>query len=208
MPVTPFSLAALTVTPRSLDDRFKHQGQDIEANLLGFWRWACSDLLNNAMRGVLAEYIVGLALDCVDGGVRTEWDATDLCTPQGLRVEVKSSAYLQSWPQARLSPIKFDIEPKTAWYAQTNSYATERKRQSDVFVFCVLAHMDKSTVDPLNLDQWEFYVLSTNRLNVAVGEQKSVTLGSLTRQTPVKKISFADLRDRIEMAAQEASAGL
>lgn len=25
------------------------------------------------MRGVLAEYLVGLALDCVDGGVRTEW---------------------------------------------------------------------------------------------------------------------------------------
>jgi hypothetical protein len=91
--------------------------------------------LNNAMRGVLAEYIVGLALECVDGRVRTEWDATDLCTDKGIRVEVKSSASLQSWPQAKLSRIKFGIGPKTAWYAQTNSYATERKHQSDVFVF-------------------------------------------------------------------------
>jgi hypothetical protein len=61
------SLDALTVTPKTGDDRFTHQGQDIGANLLGFWRWACSDLVGNVMRGVLAEYIVGLALECVNG---------------------------------------------------------------------------------------------------------------------------------------------
>ncbi len=142
------SLDVLTVAPKTGDDRFTHQGQDVGANLLGFWRWAYSDLMSNVMRGVLAEYIVGLALGCVDGGVRLEWDATDLCTSQGCRVEVKSSASLQSWSQTKLSPIKFDIEPKTGWHADTNTYATERKRQADVFVFCVLTHTDKATVDP------------------------------------------------------------
>jgi len=128
------SLDALTVTPKIGSDRFTHQGQDVGANLLGFWRWACSDLVGNVMRGVLAEYIVGLALECVDGGVRPEWNATDLCF-QGYQVEVKSSASLQSWSQTKLSPIKFDIEPKTGWYAETDTLATERKRQADVFVF-------------------------------------------------------------------------
>ncbi|MCA1607110.1 MAG: hypothetical protein LC775_16945 [Acidobacteria bacterium] len=197
------SMDALTVTPKTGDDRFTHQGDDVDANLLGFWRWSCSDLMGNVMRGVLAEYIVGLALGCVGGGVRPEWDATDLCF-QGFRVEVKSSASLQSWSQTKLSPIKFDIEPKTGWYAETNTYATERKRQADVFVFCVLTHTDKATVDPLNLDQWDFYVLSTNRLNAAVGEQKSITLSSLRRRDPAKA-SFADLRACIEAATQETS---
>lgn len=200
------SLDALTVTPKTGDDRFTHEGQDVGANLLGFWRWACSDLVSNVMRGVLAEYIVGLALGCVDGGVRPEWNATDLCTCQDCRVEVKSSASLQSWSQTKLSPIKFDIEPKTGWYAETNTYATERKRQADVFVFCVLRHTDKATVDPLNLDQWDFYVLSTNRLNAAVGEQKSITLGSLLRRNPARA-SFADLRACIEAATQEPPVG-
>lgn len=200
------SLDALTVTPKTGDDRFTHQGHDVGANLLSFWRWACSDLVGNVMRGVLAEYVVGLALGCVDGGVRPEWNATDLCTSQDCRVEVKSSASLQSWSQTKLSPIKFDIEPKTGWYAETNTYATERKRQADVFVFCVLTHTDKVTVDPLNLDQWDFYVLSTNRLNAAVGEQKSITLGSLLRQNPARA-SFADLRACIEAAAQELPVG-
>ena len=53
------SLDALTVTPKTGDDRFTHQGHDVGANLLSFWRWACSDLVGNVMRGVLAEYIVG-----------------------------------------------------------------------------------------------------------------------------------------------------
>ncbi|MGH3696926.1 MAG: hypothetical protein ACRDRX_23595 [Pseudonocardiaceae bacterium] len=192
------SLDAVTVTPKTGDDRFTHLDQDVGANLLGLWRWACSDLVSNVMRGVLAEYIVGLALGCVDGGVRLEWDAADLVF-QGWRVEVKSSASLQSWSQTRLSPIKFDIEPKTGWFAETNTFAAERKRQSDVFVFCVLAHSDKATVDPLNLDQWDFYVLSTRRLNAAVGEQKSITLGRLLRLDPVKT-SFADLRASVEAA--------
>lgn len=121
-------------------------------------------------------------------------------------MEVKSSASLQSWSQTRPSPIKFDIEPKTGWYAETNTYVTERKRQADVFVFCVLAHTDKATVDPLNLDQWNFYVLSTNRLNAAVGEQKSITLGSLLRLNPARA-SFTDLRACIEKAAQEPPTG-
>lgn len=199
------SLDALTVTPKTGDDRFTHQGHDVGANLLGFWRWSCSDLVGNVMRGVLAEYIVGLALGCVDAGVRPEWDATDLCF-QGFRVEVKSSASLQSWSQTKLSPIKFDIEPKTGWYAETNAYATERKRQADVFVFCVLTHADKATVNPLNLDQWDFYVLSTNRLNAAVGEQKSIMLSSLRRRDPAKA-SFADLRACVKAAIQEPSGG-
>ncbi|MGH3902484.1 MAG: hypothetical protein ACRDTA_30350 [Pseudonocardiaceae bacterium] len=193
------------MTPKTGDDRFTLQGQDVGANLLGFWRWSCSDLVGNVMRGVLAEYIVGLTLECVDGGVRPEWDATDLCF-QGCRVEVKSSASLQSWSQTKLSPIKFDIEPKTGWYADTNTYATERKRQADVFVFCVLTHTDKATVNPLNLDQWDFYVLSTDRLNTAVGEQKSITLGSLLRLNPAKA-SFTNLRACIETATQEPSVG-
>jgi hypothetical protein len=119
---------------------------------------------------------------------------------------VKSSAYLQSWPQTKLSKIVFDIEPKKGWHAKTNTNAAERKRQAEVFVFCLLAHKDKTTVDPLNLDQWDFYILSTNRLNAAVGEQKSITLESLRQLNPTKA-SFADLRTCIEAAAKEPPVG-
>ncbi|SES28241.1 hypothetical protein SAMN05216188_13038 [Lentzea xinjiangensis] len=191
------NLDALAVTPKTGDEPFTQQGRAIGANLRGFWSWACSDLVGNAMRGVLAEYIVGLALGCVGSGTRLEWDATDLRTGEGLRVEVKSSAYLQSWKQERLSAISFDIRPALGWDATTNTNATERARQADVYVFCVLTSTDKAAVDPLDVDQWDFYVMSTNRLNAAVGEQKTIALGSLLRHTPAK-CSFAELAACIE----------
>ena len=50
------------------------------------------------MRGVVAEYLVAQALG-VAGGVREEWAPYDVDAPGGIRVEVKSAAYIQSWNQ-------------------------------------------------------------------------------------------------------------
>lgn len=197
-------LDPVVATPKTGDEPFTQQGQSIGSDLRQFWRWACSDLIGNAQRGVLAEFIVGLALGCVTDGVRVEWDASDLVTEGGVRVEVKSSAYLQSWKQERLSSISFGIQPTNGWDAKTNTIGAERKRQADVYVFCVFTQTDRSTADPLDTDQWDFYVMSTRRLNSAFGEQKSVVLGSLLSRDPVK-CSFADLASAVTAAAGEKS---
>ncbi len=198
-------LDALTPTPKSGDEQFTHEGRSVGAQLREFWSWACSDLISNAMRGVLAEYIVGLALDCLAGRTRLEWDATDLRTRNGLRVEVKSSAYLQTWTQQRVSQISFDIRPTTGWDATTNTYAVERKRHADVYVFCVFTPIDKVVADPLDLDQWDFYVMSTDRLNDAVREQKTITLASLQRHEPIK-CTFAELSECVDSEANHERA--
>ena len=46
------------------------------------------------------DVIVASDLGCTDG-VRQEWDAYDIETPDGIKVEVKSGAYLQSWSQKK-----------------------------------------------------------------------------------------------------------
>ena len=78
-----------------------------------FWSWAYSDILSNRNRSIFAEFIVGSALGVVDSP-RVEWDAVDL-RYKGKKIEVKASAYLQSWPQKKLSHIVFDIAKKRAW---------------------------------------------------------------------------------------------
>lgn len=119
-------------------------------------------------------------------GVRAERDAYDLVTSAGLKVEVKSSAYLQSWFHEKLSAIGFGIRPTFVWASDTNELATERRRQADVYVFCVLAHKDKTTVDPLDVDQWGFYVFPTVVLNEQCPTQKHISLSGLLRLDPVK----------------------
>ena len=68
--------------------------------MLGFSQWAYSDVSSNASRGILAEYIVASALG-IAAATRREWDAYDLETQDGVKLEIKSASYLQSWAQAK-----------------------------------------------------------------------------------------------------------
>lgn len=145
-------LPALEVTPKQGEESFSQSGSPLSTSVRDFWRWSSSDLMSNATRGILAEYIVACDLG-VATGVRAEWDAFDLTTRSGIKVEVKSSAYLQTWYQRTYSAINFSIAPTLAWDPQTAEYATEKKRQGDVYVFCLLHHKDQASVDPLDMDQ-------------------------------------------------------
>jgi hypothetical protein len=176
-------LPPIIVKPRIGSEPFHLAGQPVGFDVASFWRWSASDLVSNVYRGVLAEYIVARSLGIVDG-VRTEWDVCDLRTSTGLLVEVKSAAYLQSWHQRTHSPISFDIGLKRAWDAATNLSASEPCRSADVYVFALLAHRDKATLDPLDLAQWEFYVVGTNDLEAAFGNQTRLSLSSLRRIAP------------------------
>ena len=92
-----------------------------------------------------------------------------------------NSAYVQSWPQDRPSQIRFSVAPKEGWDAITNSWDPERRRRADAYVFALLAHEDKATLDPMDVAQWAFWLLPTARLDQKLGEQKSVGLGTLER---------------------------
>ena len=144
---------------------------------------------------MLAEYLVASALGAVDG-VRTEWNGHDLELSDGFRIEVKSSAYVQSWPQRADSKIQFDIAPKLAWNANTNTSATERSRCADLFVFAVLKHRDRDTVDPLDVSQWDFYLVPTSKLD-RLGHQKTIGLAGV-RKLVDGPHEYHELRDALE----------
>ncbi len=164
---------------------FHYSGKPLGLDILGFWQWSASNLLSNAARGVLAEYIVACALGVADG-VRATWEPYDLETEEGVKVEVKSSAYIQSWYQNRYSLPRFRIGKSYGWDANTNTSTDEQRRHSDVYVFCLLHHKDQATVDPFDLDQWTFYVLPTRTLDREVGAQKSIGISGLNRLGAVK----------------------
>lgn len=110
---------------------------------------------------------------------RDEWSAFDLETPDGIKLEIKSAAYLQSWFQRTLSKISFSTRAALCWDSMTNKQSETAKRHADVYAFCLLHHDNKQTVDPLNLNQWEFYALATKQLNDYTRSQHSITLNSL-----------------------------
>ena len=173
-------------------EAFHRRGAPLGFDLLGFWQWSSSDLVSNVLRGKLAEYIVAQDLG-IAKGTRTEWDAYDLETEAGIKVEVKSAAYVQSWKQSGASAIRFGIQPTLGWDASTNEYGLERRRQADVYVFCLLHHQEKPTLDPLDVTQWEFYVLPAAVLNERLPNQKGIGFATLLRLRPVKA-AYGEIR--------------
>jgi len=195
------NLSAIETTRKTGDEPFEFNGSPLPMSLLSFWQWSSSDVIGNAMRGILAEYIVASSVG-INSGIRTEWDAFDIETNEGIKVEVKSGAYVQSWEQKRHSTIQFGIRPTQGWDSESNERTREVRRQADVYVFCLLKHKDQSSINPLNLDQWVFYVLPTNTLNQSVGAQKTITLNSLEGLNPCK-VNYGELHASIKAAANK-----
>ena len=191
-----------TAVHRRGSDPFRHGTKPRDFDLEGFWRWTGSDLLSNATRGVLAEYLVARALGIdVSTGVRDEWGAYDLCSPEGVKVEVKSSAYLQSWHQRGPSAVSFSVRKTRAIDPNTNAVDIAMRRQADVYVFALLAHTDKATVEPMDLAQWQFYVVPTFKLDGRARSQHSISLRSLEAMAPT--LQFDALRDAVAGAFKE-----
>lgn len=177
----------------------KKSGEELFTNgrsLMGFWRWAYSDILSNSERGHLAEFIVAMSLG-VDQDCRKEWDAYDLLFENNIRIEIKSSAYLQSWKQNRLSKVVFDIKPTRLWNEISHKYSDSRMRRSDIYIFCLFKCSDVKNANPLDLSQWDFYIVKTTEINDKLSDQKTLSLNGL-KKLDHKKVDFTELRKTVE----------
>ncbi|SNS93133.1 hypothetical protein SAMN06309944_1418 [Micrococcales bacterium KH10] len=179
--------------------RSQLQGEDrfrgIDASVSEFWRFALSDLRGNTTRGYLAEFLVARAVGSEQ--TRVEWDAYDVRAQDGTTIEVKTSGYSQSWPTSRPAIISFSGLPgrpgKTSWDAESNTFGPAFV--ADVYVFCVHMTLPGDEYDPLNIDDWQFYVLPGAA--VAGTGQGSMRLSTVKRLGG-RGVNWKELRSEIE----------
>lgn len=175
-----------------------------------FWKYSYSNFLDNANRGALAEYIVAKALD-VENVPPSSWESYDILTPEGVKVEVKASGYLQSWPQKRLSHPSFGIAKRQGWIKDTSDLDGIYKRRADVYIFCL--HKEKMNLkdlslkqqveqkillNPLNTDNWRFWVVPTALLDSKLGHQKSLGISTLEQILNVNSIEFDQISHAVK----------
>lgn len=148
--------------------------------IVDFWRWAFSDLLVNTTRGVFAEWMVARLLGIPLPPDRVEWDAYDLVTPEGVKIEVKCGSYRQRWHTHHpTSKIIFTGLRARTLSADTGLFTNERSFNSDIYVFTIQTETDISRWDAFDLSQWRFFVL--RRDQVVKLNQDSVGLVTLRR---------------------------
>ncbi|MGC3992257.1 MAG: hypothetical protein QM796_21685 [Chthoniobacteraceae bacterium] len=197
------ALSAIPASPRLSSEPLRSGSISIGRTLGDFWQWSGSDLVSNIFRGWLAEYIVACALG-IDTGVRTNWVSYDLLAPDGTRIEVKASGYVQSWLQRTLSKPRFSIREARSWDAETNTTAIQAIRAADVYVFCLHIHTELSTLDPLDVSQWRFFVVPTCLISERLKTQKDIGLSTLKR-LGITETDFEHLKSEIHHAASLAN---
>lgn len=182
--------------PKTGEEVLTFENKNVGYNLLDFWKWSVSDIVSNATRGRLAEFIVGTAINLNIEILRDEWDAYDLITDYGAKIEIKSASYIQSWKQKDYSTISFSIKAASHSDNKDTLQRTEVKRHSDLYIFCLLKHKEQKTLDPLKLEQWEFYILPTYRIDNYTRSKSSITLNSLQKLTT--QVTYEELNLKIK----------
>jgi hypothetical protein len=136
-------------------------------------------------------------------GRRAECDAYDVLSPTNVRIEVKSSAYVQAWDQRRPSRIVFTGLTGRTWSPREGG-SPEQTYNADVFVFCVQTAQTHEAYDPLDVDQRDFYVLS--RQAVVATTYKSLSLATILGLTG-GPIAFGELASAIGAARPSTARG-
>lgn len=166
------------------------------ATVRDFWAWCLSDLRTNTVRPMLAEFIVAQALGA-ESRPRIEWAAFDVLTPEKVRVEVKSSAYVQAWVQPRPSAISFGGLNSRTWSDGVGP-AASATYNADVYVFALVIAQDHASYDPLDVTQWSFWVLP--RQVVEATGQKSLALSRVSALAGAP-VAYGELAGAVSAAA-------
>jgi len=94
----------------------------------------------------------------------------------------------------------FDIAPKYLWN-DTDGKAPARK--ADIYVFCLHNHKNKETANPLQIEQWSFYVVATQTINDVFGQQKRLSLGRLEKINKVVSLRYDELCSAIDKVCKD-----
>lgn len=186
--------------------KFEDSGSPIDDwHVSDFWSWSFSDMTENWLRGILGEYFVARALKLTDEP-RQGWKSWDLQTKDGTRIEVKTSGYRQTWHEEGddESVAEFRINKVSVYCEETKRYSDVKYRPAHIYVFCLHSSKDLKP-NPLDVSQWEFFVLAKKTLDRLDQDreddgQKSIRLSSLKNLGPEYAL-FQDLAKSIVRVA-------
>lgn len=199
------------------EEKFVDGEKELGFNMIDFWRFQFPNIYD--YHGELAEFIVSKALGKDRADNKDYWTLYDIdYTTQNnkhVKIEVKASAYYHSW-QTEKSKINeqrtFSISKSNSNYQDetnrqrgeiVNSTAENRyERPSNIYIFCLNKGRNREEAYTLNVQNWEFYVVPTERINKECGDQKTISLNRL-HKLGISPISYWDIKAAVECEAQK-----
>jgi len=189
------------------DELFYNTCNEKTVTIKDFWSWCMSDFSGNTIRGVLAEFIVANALGIQLCSAREEWAAYDLKYDDA-GIEVKCSSFWQSWQYGKSPTLQYDIS-ESHFFDPLIGYTNEIRRASSVYVFCLFGKEDKEKKcnneempDVMDMNNWSFFVASTEQINDVYKKQKKATLNSLKKNLKISALKYSQIKDAVDAILQ------
>lgn len=177
------------------EEKFILDGNDLPFDYLDFWQFQYSNVYN--LQEYIAEFLVAKALGLQESCNTEYWTLYDILY-QNMRIEVKQTSYYHPWNEGgKVSQQRtFGITKANSGY-ESDDGVNKFERQNDIYVFCLLNGNTKETSYPLNLNNWEFYVVPTDFINEHCGDNKSISLGRI-RNMGFKALRFDEIKAEVD----------
>lgn len=157
------------------NERFSLNGSDLGLSVKDYWQFQFSNLIDNL--GYVAEFLVAKALEKGEPDNCNGWSLFD-AQYKGKRIEVKASSYWQSWKKSHaISEQRIYSIRKT--HVEYQNSKTELARQNDIYIFCIDMGRTEESANPLNLENWQFYVIPTKVIDKNCKDQKTISLNRI-----------------------------
>jgi hypothetical protein len=153
-------------------------------------------LVTNAFRGMLVEAMLAQVLEPGWRWCSEDWALHDFESADGVRLEVKQSAALQSWNAETSKPGagRFDIAPrKVHWEGATRIKAAGRN--ASIYVFAWHPVTDQIAADHRLPDQWLFYPVAERNLPM------QSTIARSRIESLAEPVAIAGVYDAVERLA-------
>ena len=162
---------------------FKQNGIELGFSVMDYWRFQFSNLVDNL--GYVAEFLIAQALSKDEPDNCNGWTVYDVGY-RGKRIEVKTTSYWQSWKASHIISEQRNFSIRKTYLDYQNN-KSDKARQNDIYIFCLDTGRDEKSSNPMNLENWVFYVVPTKVINEIFGDQKVLSLKKLKELKPYNK---------------------
>lgn len=173
-----------------MNEKFTFNNKELDFEMIDLWRAKYSNIYN--MQETIAEFIVERALG-VEKSFNTDyWTLYDI-PYRNKRIEIKETSYYHPWNEGgKVSQQRtFGITKANSNYENADE-ENKYERQNDIYVFCLNTGETRESSNPINLNNWEFYIVPTSIINEECGNNKSISLNR------VKSFATAVTYDKIK----------
>lgn len=176
------------------NEKFLFEDKELDFGILDFWKYKYSNIWN--MQEYIAEFLIEKALGLEKSQNTDSWTLYDI-DYRSKRIEIKETSYYHPWNEnGNISNQRvFGITMANSSYEKP-SQENKFERQNDIYVFCLNIGKTREEANPMNITNWEFYIVPTKTINALCGKNKTISLGKV--KSIAKQVDYFEIKNYID----------